>query len=230
MKIKFGSIVTHGSGKLGGHEYVRQGSRAYIRTGGQPLPPPNPEQQRNNAIVRSLVSMFSGLSKTQRESWKKGAQLNPRHYFFGEWVEMTAQNYFVHHNYGRVNAGQPIDTDYDTGGYRVAPNYLKPDCRYPWNLLSLQPIPIQFLGDVKMWASMTFPNNQIPVETPKFVLYDRGFGEFTIMDDVQDDYDDFLYRWRPGEWVRFWFSYRNPDDSLTTPITDVFQHCGESEA
>jgi len=52
MKIKFGSIVVNGSGKLGGHVYSSNRGGNYVRTLATPSNPQTPAQQLGDKYLR----------------------------------------------------------------------------------------------------------------------------------------------------------------------------------
>ena len=69
MLIKFGSIVTRGSGKLGGHVFSRNRGGAYIRTNQTPSNPQTAFQQSGRATFTELTQGWSALTQNERDSW-----------------------------------------------------------------------------------------------------------------------------------------------------------------
>lgn len=69
MKVKFGSIIVAGSGKIGGHVASRNRSGAYMRTKVTPVNPSTPYQQAIRNRLTGLSQAWKALTAAQRLSW-----------------------------------------------------------------------------------------------------------------------------------------------------------------
>lgn len=111
MKIKFGSIVTDGRGKLGGQVYARNRSGAYVRN---KVTPNNPQTVFQSAI-RALLATFSeawrGLTQAQRNAWNAAVENFPGTNQFGDEVIPTGKNLYTRLNVNLSEIGESaIDT------------------------------------------------------------------------------------------------------------------------
>ena len=69
MKVKFGSIVVAGRGKIGGHVASRNRAGAYWRTKVTPVNPATTYQQEVRNRLSGISSDWRGLTAAQRSSW-----------------------------------------------------------------------------------------------------------------------------------------------------------------
>lgn len=69
MKIKFGSLVVAGSGKIGGHVASRNRAGAYLRTKVTPVNPQTTSQSEVRARLTLLAQNWRGLTDAQRAAW-----------------------------------------------------------------------------------------------------------------------------------------------------------------
>ena len=108
MKIKFGSIVTDGRGKLGGQVYARNRSGAYVRN---KVTPNNPQTIAQSA-ARSRLAKFSeqwrGLSQAQRDAWNAAAPDFAKTNVFGDSVNPTGKNLFTQLNVNLADIRGPV--------------------------------------------------------------------------------------------------------------------------
>ena len=77
MKIKFGSIVTDGSGKLGGHVYSKNRGGNYVRTNAVPSNPRTAAQILARSRFGQASAGWKALTAQQREAWEEFARINP---------------------------------------------------------------------------------------------------------------------------------------------------------
>lgn len=95
MLIKFGSIVTAGRGKLGGHVYSRNRAGAYVRTNITPSNPQTSFQQAGRAILTQLSQAWSALSASQIKAWNAAVGSFERTNVFGDSKKLSGKNLFV---------------------------------------------------------------------------------------------------------------------------------------
>lgn len=95
MKVKFGSIITDGRNKLGGHVYSRNHYGNFSRTNTVPTLVQNDYTQsvRNNFL--SLIQGYTDLDPTDRLSWQSGVVDYPRTNQFGDTYYPTGQTLFT---------------------------------------------------------------------------------------------------------------------------------------
>lgn len=98
MKIKFGSIVTDGRGKLGGHVYSKNRGGNYIRTNIIPTNPQTQEQMQARGLFGSISANWRNLSDQEREQWRSFAEANPYHDIFGDSKMLTGNSAYVRSN------------------------------------------------------------------------------------------------------------------------------------
>ena len=95
MKVKFGSIVVDGRGKLGGHVYSKNRGGAYVRT---KVTPTNP-QTANQSLVRNRLTGFSqgwrSLSQSARNSWNEAVANFQSTNVFGDIKSPSGLNLYV---------------------------------------------------------------------------------------------------------------------------------------
>ena len=140
MLIKFGSIVTMGSGKLGGHVYSTNRGGAYVRTNQTPSNPQTSFQQSGRAVFTELTQGWSALTESERNSWNEATSSFPRTDRFGDSRELSGKGLYISLNKELVLVGRPI--------LSVAP----------------APAPILVASDLNVEVSMT--TNQLVVQIP----------------------------------------------------------------
>lgn len=106
MKIKFGSIVTDGSGKIGGHVVAKNRSGHYLRTKVTPSNPRTSAQSETRAILGTLSSAWSGLTDEERATWNGAVNSWSSTNIFGDIKNPTGKNLFVGLNKNLLESGQ----------------------------------------------------------------------------------------------------------------------------
>lgn len=106
MKIIYGSIVTAGSGKLGGHVYARNKGGSYIRTKTKPLNPKTLAQSlvRNNFTSNSQA--WRGLTASQRQAWISATVNFPKKGKLAETETLSGSQLFMRINNNLLNIEQ----------------------------------------------------------------------------------------------------------------------------
>lgn len=95
MKVKFGSLVVDGRGKIGGHVMSKNRGGAYMRTKVTPSNPRSATQQANRSLLGSLSASWSGLTDSQRNSWNGAVNDWSKTNIFGDNIKPTGKNLFV---------------------------------------------------------------------------------------------------------------------------------------
>ena len=90
MKIKFGSIVTDGSGKLGGHVYSKNRGGNYVRTNVVPSNPRTAAQILARSRFGLASAGWKALTAQQREAWEEFARNNPYSDNLGQQRHLSA--------------------------------------------------------------------------------------------------------------------------------------------
>jgi len=110
MLIKFGSIVTRGSGKLGGHVYSTNRGGAYVRTNQTPSNPQTSFQQSGRAVFTGLTQGWSALTESERTSWNQATSSFPVTDRFGDSRELSGKGLYISLNKELILTGQtPLD-------------------------------------------------------------------------------------------------------------------------
>ena len=106
MKILYGSIVTAGSGKLGGHVYARNKGGSYIRTKTKPLNPRTLSQSlvRNNFTSNSQA--WRGLTAAQRTAWISSTINFPKKGKLAETETLSGSQLYMRINNNLLNIAQ----------------------------------------------------------------------------------------------------------------------------
>ena len=111
MKIKFGSIVTDGRGKLGGQVYARNRSGAYVRNKVTPNNPQTLYQSLQRAVLATFSEAWRGLTQQQREAWNAAGESFPTTNQFGDQVIPTGKNLFTRLNNNLTDINQSTLTN-----------------------------------------------------------------------------------------------------------------------
>ena len=110
MKTFFGSIITEGSGKIGGNVISKNRYGLFVKQNHTPV---NPKSSRQ-LIVRSnfnvVVKFWESLSDSDRLLWNRRVSDFPYSDKFGETRYLSGYGLFVKLNMVRVNLGQSIIT------------------------------------------------------------------------------------------------------------------------
>jgi hypothetical protein len=111
MKIKFGSIVTDGRGKIGGHVASKNRAGAYLRTKVTPVNPQTSAQSTVRNRLSGLSSGWRGLTANQRASWNAAVADFAKTDIFGDLKTPTGFNLYQRLNNNLLLIGEAaIDT------------------------------------------------------------------------------------------------------------------------
>ena len=111
MKIKFGSIVVAGSGKIGGHVASKNRGGAYLRTKVTPSNPNTSYQAAARAILASLSTGWSLLTEAQRLGWNSAVKDFATTDIFGDIKNPSGINLYVKLNANLIGSGQAAISD-----------------------------------------------------------------------------------------------------------------------
>ena len=108
MKIKFGSIVIAGSGKIGGHVASKNRAGAYIRTKTTPVNPQTGYQTQVRNRLSTLATAWAGLTDAQRNGWNNAVGTFKSTNVFGDVVNPSGFNLFqkLNNNLAKINVAQ----------------------------------------------------------------------------------------------------------------------------
>jgi hypothetical protein len=84
MKIKFGALVTAGSGSIGGHVATKNRSGAVLRTKVTPTNPSTAAQAAVRSLFSSLSQSWRSLTQAQRDAWNAAVTDFSRTDVFGD--------------------------------------------------------------------------------------------------------------------------------------------------
>jgi len=175
MLIKFGSIVTRGSGKLGGHVYSTNRGGAYVRTNQTPSNPQTPFQQSGRAVFTELTQGWSALTEAERASWNEATSSFPVTDRFGDSRELSGKGLYISLNKELVLVGKPILSVAPSPGPILVPSSLSVIVSIGdaslniaiQNLNTATPVVISSSGVVSNGTS--FVKNKLRVLLPTFV-------------------------------------------------------------
>jgi hypothetical protein len=105
MKIEYGSIITDGSGKLGGFVAARNRGGAYLRTKTSPTQPDTIYQEYVRTQLAWISSQWSGLSDAQRATWNNAVESYKTTNIFGDKRNPSGINLFIKLNINRWRIG-----------------------------------------------------------------------------------------------------------------------------
>ena len=108
MKIKWGAMVTQGSGKLGGHVFARNRGGSYIRTNATPSNPQTVTQQLSRNLLTQFSQGWSALTNAQRIGWNDATEFFQRTDQFGDVRKLSGKNLYTSLNKVNAAAGQQI--------------------------------------------------------------------------------------------------------------------------
>lgn len=94
MKIKFGSLVSDGRGKIGGHVASKNRAGAYIRTKVTPVNPSSLAQVNVRQRLATLSSGWRGLTNSQRLQWNNAVSSFSKTDIFGDIRNPTGANLY----------------------------------------------------------------------------------------------------------------------------------------
>lgn len=98
MKIKFGSLVVAGRGKIGGHVASRNRAGAYLRTKVTPVNPQSVAQGIVRNFFTAVTQAWRGLSDAQRLAWRNAVSNFVGTDIFGDAKTLTG-----HQLHQRIN-------------------------------------------------------------------------------------------------------------------------------
>ena len=107
MKIKWGSIVVNGSGKLGGHVYSSNRGGSYVRTLATPSNPQTPAQQLGRSVFTELTQDWSALTQDQRNGWDAAVSQFERTDQFGDLRQLSGKGLYISLNKELILISQP---------------------------------------------------------------------------------------------------------------------------
>jgi len=108
MKYKFGSIVTDGSGKLGGQVISRNHYGTYVKTKVTPYNPQSVRQSEVRANQSIVTKSWSLLSDSDRRAWIKESELHPYKDKFGDTRYLSGFGLYTKCNMVRANLNYPL--------------------------------------------------------------------------------------------------------------------------
>ena len=106
MRVKYGSIVTDGSGKLGGHVASKGRSGSVIRTKVTGTNPQTPSQNSTRALLGSLAAGWSSLTEEQRQSFDNAVDKFKSTDIFGDIKTPSGYNLYIKLNFNLAISGQ----------------------------------------------------------------------------------------------------------------------------
>lgn len=98
MKVKFGSIVVDGRGKIGGHVASKNAAGNYFRTKVTPSNPQTPAQQAVRAALAANSKAYQTLTEAQRDSFIEAAKEATAKNIFGDGIKLSGINLFTRLN------------------------------------------------------------------------------------------------------------------------------------
>jgi hypothetical protein len=106
MKIKFGSIVVAGSGKIGGHVAARNRAGAYMRTKVTPVNPNTSFQAAVRNVLSALSTGWGALTPGQRTEWNGAVDSFKSTDVFGDIKRPSGFNLYVALNTNLLKIGE----------------------------------------------------------------------------------------------------------------------------
>jgi hypothetical protein len=110
MKIKFGSIVVAGRGKIGGHVASRNRAGAYLRTKVTPVNPQSTDQTTVRNRLSGLASGWRNLTAAQRAAWNAAVSDFAKTDIFGDLKTPTGFNLYQRLNNNLLILGESAIT------------------------------------------------------------------------------------------------------------------------
>ncbi len=110
MKIKFGSFIVAGSGKIGGHVASKNRGGSYLRTKVTPNNPQTVAQMTVRGIFASISSAWSSLTQGQRDSFDGFVAAYSTTDIFGDIRNPSGKNLYQRLNQNLENTGQGLIT------------------------------------------------------------------------------------------------------------------------
>lgn len=144
MKIKFGSIVTQGSGKLGGHVYAKNRGGAYVRTNQTPSNPQTAFQQFSRNLLTQFSQGWSALTEAQRSGWNAATDFFQRTDQFGDVRKLSGKNLYTSLNKVLAEVGVSAISDAPTPE-QIGDNVVE-SALFDWNDVGGSPDVVQLNG------------------------------------------------------------------------------------
>jgi hypothetical protein len=108
MKVVFGSIVTDGSGKLGGQVITKNHYGRFQKTKVTPANPKTSRQLAVRANFKAVQTAWETLSETNRLLWNNCVSDYPQKDRFGDTHILSGYGLFMKCNVSRLNIGQLV--------------------------------------------------------------------------------------------------------------------------
>ena len=110
MRVKYGSIVTDGSGKLGGHVASKGRSGSVIRTKVTGTNPRTNAQNSTRALLGSLAAGWGSLTDEQRQSFDAAVDKFKSTNIFGDVHNPSGYNLYIKLNFNLAITDQALIT------------------------------------------------------------------------------------------------------------------------
>ncbi len=98
MKIKYGSFIVDGRGKINGHVASKNHAGDFLRTKVTPLNPRTASQTLVRSYIASLSAAWRGLTAAQRTAWNSAVSGYARTDVFGDKKNPTGFNLYMQLN------------------------------------------------------------------------------------------------------------------------------------
>jgi hypothetical protein len=105
MKVKFGSIIVAGSGKIGGHVVAKNRGGAYLRTKTTPTNPNTSYQAAARANLSAFATAWKLLSEANRLSWANAVTQWKSTDIFGDIKNPSGINLYTKVNLNLASIG-----------------------------------------------------------------------------------------------------------------------------
>lgn len=110
MKLKFGSIVVGGSGKIGGHVVTKNRSGYALRTKVTPSNPRTSYQANVRSRLTNISQAWAGLSDAERNQWNGAVSSFQKTNVFGDKVQPSGFNLYQLINNNLLAIGEAVVT------------------------------------------------------------------------------------------------------------------------
>ncbi len=111
MKIKFGSFIVDGRGKIGGHVASKNREGAYLRTKVTPINRNSPFQRLARERLATISQSWNGITEEQRQAWRNAVTAFRRSDIFGDVRIPSGFNLFqrLNNQLQSVGVGNIVD-------------------------------------------------------------------------------------------------------------------------
>jgi hypothetical protein len=110
MKIKFGSIVADGRGKIGGHVMSKNRGGSYLRTKVTPVNPRSVSQTNVRQRFATLSSGWRSLSQSSRDAWTASTAGFQKSDIFSDLRNLTGLQLYQRLNNNLLSSGGSVIT------------------------------------------------------------------------------------------------------------------------